>query len=257
MNYMRQIAQMLGVELDEEFYLESVEDGCYFLNDNDDKATFKLSLSGMQVNYGDGFSTTEACLSALLTGEYTIVRKPDKPEKGKAGNDYYFVDVSTEGRTVWIKENGETKVYLEWYVLGMNYMEQVAQMLGVELEEEFKSKDPKNGEIYNIIFKFDNSSLVRRELKPKRVWMPDSGALHQLLIGGFEIVKKPWKPKNGDKYYWVDARKSIETYQFDIFDTWDLISYSCGNCFRTNEEITPEVLEETWKRCYGKYFEEE
>lgn len=137
----------------------------------------------------------------------------------------------------------------------MNYMNQITQMLGVELGEEFKIKDPKNGEIYNVIFKFDNLNLVRREPKPKQVWIPDSGALHQLIIGGFEVVKKPWKPKENEEYYWVDAHKNIDMCRFDVSDTWDLISYSCGNCFRTKEEITPQILEETWQRCYGKYFE--
>lgn len=138
----------------------------------------------------------------------------------------------------------------------MNYMEQVAQMLGVELGEEFKIKDPKNGEIYNVVFKFDNSGLVRREPKPKRVWIPDSGALHQLIIGGFEVVKKPWKPKKDEKYYYVSLLKGIvQTYFCE--DHNDIMRYVLGNYFQTKEEITPEVLEETWKRCYGKYYEEE
>lgn len=139
----------------------------------------------------------------------------------------------------------------------MNYMEQVAQMLGIELGEEFKIKDPKNGEIYNVIFKFDNLNLVRREPKPKRVWIPDSGALHQLIIGGFEIVKKPWKPKDKECMYYIGLDRSITSTWFNSKGGFTLMMYSLGNCFKTKEEITLEVLEETWKRCYGKYFEEE
>lgn len=142
MNYMEQVAHMLGVELDEEFYLESIEYGCYFLNDRSNKATFKLSLSGMMTNYrNDEWKSADECLVSLLNGAYTI-------------------------------------------------------------------------------------------------------------------VKKPWKPQENEEYYWVDADKNIGMYQFDVSSVWDLMSYSCGNCFRTKEEITLEVLEETWKRCYGKYFEE-
>lgn len=47
MNYMNQIAQMLGVELEEEFYLEDVTDGYYFSDDNFKKVTFRLSDTGM------------------------------------------------------------------------------------------------------------------------------------------------------------------------------------------------------------------
>lgn len=137
----------------------------------------------------------------------------------------------------------------------MNYMEQIAQMLGVELGEEFKIKDPKNGVILNIIFKFDNSGLVRRAPKLEQIWTPVSGTLRQLLIGVFEIVKKPWKPKKDEKYYYVSPLKEIvQTYFYE--DHNDIMRYVLGNCFLIKEEITPEVLEETWQKCYGKYFEE-
>lgn len=142
MNYMEQIAQMLGVELDEEFYLESVEYGCYFLDDRSNKATFKLSLSGMMTNYhNDGWESADDCLVSLLKGAYTI-------------------------------------------------------------------------------------------------------------------VKKPWKPKKDEKYYWVLLCKEIVyTCFFEDYD--DIMRYQLGNCFRTKEEITPEVMEETWQKCYGKYFDGE
>lgn len=143
MNYMNQIAQMLGVELDEEFYLESIEYGCYFLDDRSNKATFKLSLSGMMTNYhNDEWKSADECLISLLEGAYTI-------------------------------------------------------------------------------------------------------------------VKKPWKPEENEEYYCVNANKNIDTFHFDISSAWDLISYSLGNCFRTKEEITPEMLEETWQKCYGAYFQDD
>ena len=139
----------------------------------------------------------------------------------------------------------------------MNYMKQIAQMLGVELGEEFKIKDPKNGEILNIIFEFDNSGLVRRAPRLEQIWMPDSEGLHQLLIGGFEIVKKPWKPSRGLRYYYVTPIKTLDHTVFDSSSYWDVMAYTVGNCFRTKEEITPEVLEETWQRCYGAYFQDD
>ena len=143
MNYMKQIAQMLGVELDEEFYLESIEYGCYFLDDRSKKATFKLSLSGMMTNYhNDEWKSADECLVSLLEGAYTI-------------------------------------------------------------------------------------------------------------------VKKPWKPTKGERYWYVLIDRDVDDTKFDPYCCYDLAFYTLGNCFRTKEEITPEVLEETWKRCYGKYYEEE
>ena len=143
MNYMKQIAQMLGVELDEEFYLESVEYGYYFLDDRSKKATFKLSLSGMMINYhNDEWESVGECLASLLEGAYTI-------------------------------------------------------------------------------------------------------------------VKKPWKPSRGLRYYYVTPIKTLDHTVFDSSSYWDVLAYTLGNCFRTKEEITPEVLEETWQKCYGAYFQDD
>ena len=141
MNYMKQIAKMLGVELEEEFYLESIEYGCYFLDDRSKKATFKLSLSGMMTNYhNDEWKSADECLVSLLEGAYTI-------------------------------------------------------------------------------------------------------------------VKKPWKPKENEEYYWVDLKRRVVKGNFNCGYTWDVMRYQLGNCFHTKEEITPEVLEETWQKCYGAYFQ--
>lgn len=143
MNYMKQIAQILGVELEEEFYLESVEYGYYFLDDRSKKATFKLSLSGMMINYhNDEWESVGECLASLLEGAYTI-------------------------------------------------------------------------------------------------------------------VKKPWKPSYGLRYYYVLPDKTLAHTNFDPKCYWDVMAYTLGNCFRTKEEITPQILEETWQKCYGAYFQDD
>ena len=127
----------------------------------------------------------------------------------------------------------------------MNYMKQIAQMLGVELDEEFKLELPSGAQLKRL--KFTETGFSKFNFNSKK-WERDSDYLEVLLTGRAKIIKKPWKPKNGNKYYWVDARKNIETYQFDILDTWDLISDACGNCLRTKEEMTRKVLEGTWER---------
>lgn len=146
----------------------------------------------------------------------------------------------------------------------MNYMKQIAQMLGVELDEEFYLEDVTDGGYYitydndKTVFKLSNSGILRKDKHTVSSWIDVThNYLPELFTGRYTIVKKPWRPKDGEEYYWVDAYKNIETYHFDISDTWDLISYSCGNCFRTKEEITPKVLEETWQKCYGAYFRDD
>lgn len=65
----------------------------------------------------------------------------------------------------------------------MNYMEQVAQMLGVELEEEFKIKGD------NSRYKFTKSEMCYFN-EEKQCWLKVFGLLEKILKGNYEI-KKP------------------------------------------------------------------
>lgn len=146
----------------------------------------------------------------------------------------------------------------------MNYMKQIAQMLGVELEEEFYLEDVTDGGYYitydndKIAFKLSNSSMLRKDKHTVSGWIDVThNYLPELFTGRYTIVKKPWKPKENEEYYWVDLKRRVVKGNFNCDYTWDVMRYQLGNCFRPEEEITPEVLKETWLRCYGKYFEEE
>lgn len=146
----------------------------------------------------------------------------------------------------------------------MNYMKQIAQMLGVELDEEFYLEDVTDGGYYitydndKPVFKLSNSGMLRKDKHTVSSWIDVThNYLPGLFTGRYTIVKKPWKPKENEEYYWVDLKRRVVKGNFNCDYTWDVMRYQLGNCFQTEEEITPEVLEETWKRCYGKYFEEE
>ena len=143
-------------------------------------------------------------------------------------------------------------------------MEQIAQMLGVELDEEFYLEDVTDGGYYitydndKTVFRLSNSGILREDKHIANSWIDSTHPyLLRLLTGRYTIVKKPWKPKNGEKYYWVQINKKIGYGYFYAEYQNDCMRYSLKNYFRTKEEITPEVLEETWRRCYGKYIEEE
>ena len=66
----------------------------------------------------------------------------------------------------------------------MNYMEQVAQMLGVELEKEFNVHCDKQ------VYKFTEHGLLSYS-KENQNWMRTYGLLEKLLTGWTEIIKKP------------------------------------------------------------------
>lgn len=146
----------------------------------------------------------------------------------------------------------------------MNYMKQIAQMLGVELEEEFYLEDVTDGGCYitydndKIVFKLSNLGILRKDKHTVSGWIDVThNYLPELFTGRYTIVKKPWKPEDKEIMYYIGLNRSINQTWFNAKGGFTLLTYSLGNCFRTKEEITPEVLEETWKRCYGKYFEEE
>ena len=79
----------------------------------------------------------------------------------------------------------------------MNYMEQVAQMLGVELEEEFKVDSL-------LVIKEDG---IYRLFKSK--WVKTNYFLDSLLTGKIEIIKKPILDDN-EKEYLCNVIKPLE-----------------------------------------------
>lgn len=80
--------------------------------------------------------------------------------------------------------------------MAKNLIPKIAQMLGVELGEEFKIKG-YDGLTYKLT---DNGLELTTVDGQKTKWF-DHGALNSLLKGKMEIVKLPWKPKKGETYY--------------------------------------------------------
>ncbi len=109
--------------------------------------------------------------------------------------------------------------------MSKNHMADVAKMLGVELGEEFELKDYE----YNP-YKITDGGLID--------WQGDEwcNALTGLLLGEVEIIKKPWKPKEGETYYYITKKGNVcETFYSDQYIN-DLFRIRFGNCFRNREE---------------------
>ncbi len=76
--------------------------------------------------------------------------------------------------------------------MSKNLIPKIAEMLGVELGEEFKVKG------YDPTCWFDLDGLHFDG------WVAEDeedAMLHNLLCGEAEIIKLPWKPKKGDVYF--------------------------------------------------------
>lgn len=126
-----------------------------------------------------------------------------------------------------------------------NHMAEVAQMLGVELEEVFKVTDDDSGKYHNY-YKFTEKKGI--EVSEDSVkWEADTAGtlvLKWLLIGVARIIKLPWRPSRGDVYY-MPSVTSIGKY-IKLFWTGsrnDEDSYQQGLVLRTKKEAV-ELAEE-------------
>ena len=126
--------------------------------------------------------------------------------------------------------------------MAKNYMQDVARMLGVELEEEFHLKDS------SVFYKIVNKGLY---YKFNTTWYPSSNDLFvKLMIGEVEIIKLPWQPKEGDKYY-HPASNFKDIYYAGWGNTiFDIALKEAGMIFRTKAECEA-TLPELRKKYLG------
>ena len=126
-----------------------------------------------------------------------------------------------------------------------NHMAEVAQMLGVELEEVFKVTDDDSGKYHNYYRFTEKKGIEVSEDNVK--WEADTAGtlvLKWLLIGVARIIKLPWRPSRGDVYY-MPSVTSIGKY-IKLFWTGsknDEDSYQQGLVLRTKKEAI-ELAEE-------------
>ncbi|CAK7076063.1 MAG: hypothetical protein EUB_03909 [Eubacterium sp.] len=112
---------------------------------------------------------------------------------------------------------------------GKNYMPEIAQMLGVEIGEEFDLilKDGVPSE-YNP-YKFTNETMVDCDGEDMLSW------LYNILTGIYTIQKRPWRPKDCGEYWTVFVSGEVGCGYFDYNSARDLALLNMGNCFPTKE----------------------
>lgn len=131
----------------------------------------------------------------------------------------------------------------------MNYMSEVAKMLGVELGERFHIKF-NNG--FNSKYHEDNEYYLCEsgvKLDKKNHACISSDMLLGILSGAISIKRKPFRPKKGEEYWSVEA-----LYGDAVCIHWsgcwgDIMYYKVGNCYRTQEEA--EMNRDKWLAFYA------
>ena len=132
--------------------------------------------------------------------------------------------------------------------MAKNLIPQIAKMLGVEIGEEFKvDRYEYNG----LTFKFAENMLMSRSDLKGAEWGITYVILSELLAGDAEIVKIPWKPKKGEKY-WGFWYSQLNDAWLVVLYTWsnnpdDFAFYKAGWVFHTKkeaEDALPKVAAE-------------
>lgn len=121
--------------------------------------------------------------------------------------------------------------------MSKNLMPQIAEMLGIELGEEFKVEGDK-------AFEQKTFYLTARGLKVKLDQCPEKeipamAVLDSLLFGDTKIIKLPWKPKHKDKYwtFYINNHDKLDT-DWNIWteEVAELARLKAGWVYRTRAE---------------------
>ena len=137
----------------------------------------------------------------------------------------------------------------------MNLIPKIAEMLGVEIGEEFEIRPFNATSLYKSAkYHFTEYCFQYYDVVDE-AWRP-SDALTSVLNGMSEIIKLPFEPKEGETYYKVILRYGLSVAKED-WAGW-LADYSdkyCGNCFRTEAEAEKHKYE-IYEKLTGKKWEE-
>lgn len=132
----------------------------------------------------------------------------------------------------------------------MNCIGKVAEMLGVNIGEEFKIK------FDNGMLSIDNYILLDKGMFCSDGDFVSAPCIWHLIKGEYKIIKLPWKPKYGDRYY-TYYTNGEEWLIWDITWSGDVSDYArlkSGIVFRTSQEAL-NFLPQKYKELTGKEYE--
>ena len=122
----------------------------------------------------------------------------------------------------------------------MNYMEQIAGMLGVELGEHFDITNANGKIVTKDLWLTENG--LRQKGMDDSVVLPH--ILNMLLVGDWNVHKRPQKAKLNEPYYFIVDNGDIE-YSHWTDDISDFALYKLGKLYRTREEAEAHREEDT------------
>ena len=132
----------------------------------------------------------------------------------------------------------------------MHYYKQFADMLGLELEQEFVLTDVDGNRENKYTYKITEDGLLYKTPTFINWAISSLGTIGKLLDGDVKAVPKPWKPKKGEKYWtYSEVWEEVTSFRFEGY-YYDLLLWNAGNCFKTEEEAKTkgkEIMEQIQK----------
>lgn len=120
----------------------------------------------------------------------------------------------------------------------MKYWEQFAEMLGLELGQEFSIVLSSSKEKSKNVYKITKSGVFSRGAKDTDGYcgLEPSTTVEHLVNGLFDVVPKPWKLKVGEKYSYYSVSLNRATTRKWCNGNYDLLLWKFGNCFKTEKK---------------------
>lgn len=134
----------------------------------------------------------------------------------------------------------------------MNKWKEFAEMLGLELEQEFVLTDHGGNRKDKYTYKITDDGILFK-LPTSDKWTTSySFTSLNILNGDYKVVHKQWKPKKGDIYsYYINSTYFDGTNSCRWTDEGlDLLFWKVGNCFKTEEEAAikgKEIMDQIQK----------
>ena len=130
--------------------------------------------------------------------------------------------------------------------MAKNCMAAVAELLGMELGEEFVIQNADRKE--TVVLAMDGFHVIQ----PNNVVGPDHGKLlSKVLQGLYEVKKIPWEPKKDERYYIPSvSNQCVQKYFWHEY-TLDFAMKALGMIYRTKEEAEAHFAED-YEKLTGK-----
>lgn len=113
--------------------------------------------------------------------------------------------------------------------MNKNHWEEVAKMFGLELGEEFWVLDENGEKYHDRTFTFSEDGFLDSA-------KCDVGGLSSILSRECTIKKIPWKPKDGEIFWFVAINGEVCNTEYSGTSSLNRLRYKSGNCFKTKKE---------------------